>query len=211
MTQIDTWLKTATRHLSKDSAARVRIEIQDHYESEREAAVNRGVTAEEAQQLAVMALGDADAANRQYRKVLLTSAEARMLRESNWEARAFCSRPWLKWLLVALPIAVLLLASTLFLTGATAVARILLAGGIGISFVFAAPLLPVYSPSRARIFRWVKWTAFIGSLMVAFGPDTLKLAWLLASCLWPLVWIEATRASIRRKLPVTQWPKQLYL
>ena len=211
MTPIDAWLKKATRHLSKDSASRVRTEIQDHYESEREAAVNRGLGAEEADCLAVTGLGDARAANREYRKVLLTSAEARMLHEANWEARAICSRAWLKWLMRALPVAALLAAIVLFLTGGVAVARVLVAVGIGLGFVFVAPLLPVYSPSRARVFRWVKWAALAGSLMLAFGPDALKLSWLLASCLWPMVWIEWTRSSIRRKLPVAKWPRQLYL
>jgi len=49
-----------------------------------------------------------------------------------------------------------------------------------------------------------------GTLLLAFGPDALKWSWL-TSCLWPLAWIEWTRISIRRKLPVAQWPKQLYL
>ena len=59
-----------------------------------------GTSADEADRMAVAALGDARNTNCRYRAVLLTSAEARMLREGNWEARAICSRPWLKWLLV---------------------------------------------------------------------------------------------------------------
>jgi hypothetical protein len=65
--------------------------------------------------------------------------------------------------------------------------------------------------SRGFIFRCVKWAALIGTLVLAFGPDSLKWPWLLASCVWPLVWIEWTRDSIRRKLPVAEWPRQLYL
>lgn len=211
MTGLDSWLKQATRHLSRDSAAQVRTEIQEHYESEREAAMSGGATADEADRLAVTALGDAKAANCQYRNVLLTSAEARMLRDANWEARAVCSRPWLKWLLLAMPVAALLAATALFLTGAIAVARVLLAGGIGMGLLFAAPFLPVYTPSRGRVFRRVKWVVLIGTLVLAFGPDALKSSWLLISCLWPLAWIEWTRISIRRKLRVAEWPKQLYL
>ena len=173
--------------------------------------MSSGATADEADRLAVTALGDAKTANCQYRNVLLTSAEARMLREGNWEARAVCSRPWLKWLLLAMPVAALLAAAALFLTGAIAVARVLLVGGIGMGLLFAAPFLPVYTPSRGRVFRRVKWVVLIGTLVLAFGPDALKSSWLLISCLWPLAWIEWTRVSIRRKLPVAEWPKQLYL
>ncbi len=211
MTGLDNWLTQATRHLSKDSAAQVRTEIQEHYESAREASMAGGATADEADRLAVTALGDAKAANRQYRKVLLTSAEARMLRDAKWEARAVCSRPWLWWLLLPIPVAALLAATALFLLGAIAVARVLLAGGIGMGFLFAAPFLPVYTPSRGRIFRGVKWVVLISMLVLAFGPNALKWSWLLASCLWPLAWIEWTRVSIRRKLRVAEWPRPLYL
>jgi hypothetical protein len=86
MTGLDGWLKQATRHLSRDSAAQVRTEIQEHYESALEAAMSGGASTEEADRLAVTALGDAKDANCKYRNVLLTSAEARMLREGNWDA-----------------------------------------------------------------------------------------------------------------------------
>jgi len=211
MTGLDSWLKQATRHLSKDSAVQVRTEIEEHYESAREAAISGGATIDEAHRLALTALGNAKTANCQYRHVLLTSAEARMLRDGEWEARVVCSRSWLKWLLVAAPVAAVLAAAVLFLTGAFALARVALVGGIGLSPLFAAPLLPVYTPSRSRVFRRVKWVAMIGMLAMAFGPDALKWSWLLISCLWPIAWIEWRRVSIRRKLPVAKWPKQLYL
>jgi hypothetical protein len=211
MTALESWLTQATRHLAKDSIAQVRTEIQEHYESAREAALSNGATADEADGLAVAGLGDSKTANCQYRNVLLTSSEATMLREGNWEAHAVCSRPWLRWLLLAMPVAALFAATTLFLTGATALARTLLIGGIGIGFLFATPFLPVYTPSRGRIFRCVKWVVLLAILLLAFGPDTLKWSWLLFSCLWPMFWIERTRVSIRRKLPIAEWPKQLYL
>ena len=44
MTRLDTWLKQATRHLSKGSVAQVRTEIQEHYESARETAMSGGAT-----------------------------------------------------------------------------------------------------------------------------------------------------------------------
>ena len=210
MTRLDTWLKQATRHLSRDSAAQVRAEIQEHYESAREAAMSSGASAEQADLAAVTALGDAKTANCQYRKVLLTSAEARMLREGAWEARAVCSRPWLKWLLLAIPVAALLASTYSVLTGAMGVARVLLVGGIALGFLFGAPFLPIYTPERGRIYRALKWVALVG-IGLAFWPDLLKWSWLLASSLWPAFWIEVTRESIRRKLPVADWPKHLYL
>jgi hypothetical protein len=210
-TELQTWLKQASRHLSRDSAAQVRTEIQEHYESAREAAMSGGSTADEANRFAVNALGNAKAANRQYRSVLLTSAEARLLHEGNWEAQAVCSRSWLKWLLLATPVAALFAAATLFLAGASAVAQVLLVGGIGMGLLFAAPFLPLYTPSRGRVFRVVKWVVLVGMLGLAFGPDALKWSWLLISCLWLVARIEWTRVSIRRKLPVAKWPKQLYL
>jgi hypothetical protein len=206
MTALDSWLKQATRHLSKDSATQVQTEIRAHYESARESAMNSGATADEADRLAMNALGDAKTANCQYRAVLLTSAEASMLREGNWEARAVCSRSWLKWSLLALPVGALTASLVFFFTGAISRGWTLLAGAIGLGFVFGVPFLPVYTLSRARIFRGIRWVVLLAVL-----GFTLKSSWLLMSGLWPLVWIEWTRISIRRKLPVSMWPKHLYL
>jgi hypothetical protein len=210
-TGLDTWLRQATRQLSSKSAAQVRSEIQAHYESARDSAMNDGATADEADRLALTALGDAKAANCEYRRVLLTSAEARMLSDGNWEARAVCSRPLLKWLLRAIPAAAMLACAALFLIGESELARVLLALALGTGLIFTAPFLRVYTPSRSRVFRFAKWVILIGALVLALGPDAIKSSWLLISCLWPLVWIEWTRVSIRRKLTVAQWPKQLYL
>jgi hypothetical protein len=46
---------------------------------------------------------------------------------------------------------------------------------------------------------------------LAFGPAYLEWSWLAASCMWPLAWNEWMQISLRRKLPVAEWPKQLYL
>jgi hypothetical protein len=211
MIGLDSWLKQATRHLAKDSVAQVRTEIQEHYESARDAAIYKGATTDEADRLALNVLGDAKTANRQYRHVLLTSAEARMLRDGNWEARAVCSRPGLKWLLAAAPVAAVLAAAALFFSGQIALARDLLILGMGMSPLFAALILPIYTPSRGRVFRCVKLVVMTGALVLVFGPEALKWSWLLIACLWPLAWTEWTRASIRRKLPIAKWPKQLFL
>ncbi|HEY1658033.1 MAG TPA: hypothetical protein VGG14_06785 [Candidatus Sulfotelmatobacter sp.] len=211
MTRLESWLTQATRHLARDSAAQVRAEIQEHYESAREAAMATGATPDEADRQAVAALGDARAANCQYRKVLLTSAEARILRQGNWEAQAICSRAWLKKSLISISFATLVAAEIFFVRGASEIARILLVAGLAMGVFFAAPMFRVYTPARSRIYRVVKWLAMIAIFAVAFGPDTLKWSWLLISCLWPVYWVEATRASIRRKLRVEEWPQQLYL
>ena len=83
MISLEQWLRQATRCLAQESAAQVQNEIREHHDAEREAAKSRGANVEEADRLAVAALGDAEAANRQYRKVLLTAAEMRMLQSGN--------------------------------------------------------------------------------------------------------------------------------
>ena len=209
MTGLDGWLTQATRTLAKASAAQVRTEIQEHYEASRDAAIAGGATAGEAERVALQALGDAKTANRQYREVLLTSAEARILRQGNCEARALCfgSRKWFP----LVPVGAMAVAAALFLTGHAAVARDLLIGAIGMSPTFVAPLLPVYTLSRSRVFRVVRWLAMAAAIALLFGPSVLKWSALLFSCLWPVAWSEWTRASIRRKLPIAVWPKHLYL
>ena len=206
MTNLESWLTNATRGLSKDSIAKVRAEIGEHYESAREAALGLGITPDEADRAAVAALGDARAANRQYRKVLLTSGEARMLLQSNREAQAFCSAPLVKGVLIAMSVAALCGGAVFFLAGSIFVARILLLGWVLIGLLAFAPFLPVYTPARGRVFRVVKWFFMLVTLWLA-----LKVTALFFACLWPVVWVEWTRASIRRKLPVAEWPRQLYL
>jgi hypothetical protein len=207
MNGLDGWLNRATRRLSKDSAAQVRTEIREHYESAREAAIWGGATADEADRSALTALGDATAANRQYRKVLLTSSEARMLRNARRESGAVCSRPWLKESFRAIPIVALLVAVALLRSGDISLASAVILLGL----LSASPFLPVYTPTRGKIFRPLKWAAIIGIYGLAFAPNTLQWSWLLFPCLWPIFLIEWTRASIRRKLPVEQWPRALYL
>jgi hypothetical protein len=205
MTGLDTWLNQATRRLAKASAAQVRTEILEHYESAHDAAIGDGATTDEAARIALTSLGDARIANRQYRNVLLTSAEAKMLRDLNWGAGT-CSKAWL---FLAVPLAALATSAALFLFGRAAVAEHVFIMAIGIGPLLAAPLLPIYTSTRGLIFRYVKWIAIV----VAFwlGPNAFKSSWLIISCLWLLAWSEWTRASIRRKLPASAWPKHLYL
>jgi hypothetical protein len=211
MSSLDTWLNQATRRLSRESAAQVRTEIQEHYDAAREAAISGGATTEAADRAALSALGDAKIANHAYRDVLLTPEESRILKEGNLEQRAICSG-WLKWLLWALPLAAFLGSAEFFRRGETTLGWKLLAGGLGIGLLFAAPLLPVYTPLRSRILRLLKWSLLIALLLLILGPDTLRTQWLLMfTCLWPIAWSEWKRISLRRKLPVADWPKHLYL
>jgi hypothetical protein len=203
--ELEAWLRRATRHLSRDSAAQVRNEIQEHFDAARANAMERGVSCDEAERQALEALGDARAANLQYRKVLLTSREARLLHEGNWEARVVCSRRWL------ILVGALLLGTGFYFANSNAMARLLLVGGMSMGLLFFAAFLPVYTPARGRVFRGVKWLVLAGILLLAFWPMTLRWSALMFSCVWPVVWVEWSRASIRRKLPVAKWPKQLYL
>jgi hypothetical protein len=211
MNGLDGWLEQATRRLAKSSAAQVRSEIREHYEAAREAAMNGGATAEESDRLAIAALGDPRTANCQYRKVLLTATEARLLDQGNAEARLVCGRPSVRWLMRAIPVAALTASWALYLGGSIELARVLLAAGLGMGLIFLAPFFPIYTPARGRVFRVIKWVGVAGMLVLAFGSDALQWSWLLASCLAPMAGIEITRASIRRKLPVERWPRQLYL
>jgi len=211
MGALDGWLGVATRGLAADSIAQARREIGEHYESAREAAIANGCSAEEADRVAIRALGDAKTANCQYRKVLLTSGEARLLREGKWEAQAVCSRPWLRWLMIAVPVVLVEMAAVLYFRGRVGVARDLLFAGIGMSPLFAAMLLPINTPLRGRVFRFGKWAVMTAAMLLLLGPEVTKWSWLLLCCFWPVAFTDWTRASIRRKLPVVDSPRHLYL
>ncbi len=209
MTNLELWLKEATRCLSKDSAAQVRTEIGEHFESARDAAAAAGARPEEADRAALSALGSATAANRQYRKILLTAAEAKVVRQGACEANLVGRRPVLKWTLRAMPAAALAGAGIAFAVGGAEVGRILLAAAILFAILLTAPTFPIYTPFRARIYRIVKWVVFAAVLVSE--PSLREMSWLLPCCFWPLIWNEYMRISIRRKLPMAEWPRQMYL
>jgi hypothetical protein len=127
-----------------------------------------------------------------------------MLRQSNREAQAFCSSGALKGLLLTVFV---MLGATTLLAGATSVTwKKFILGWVVVSLLAFSPFLPVYTPSPSRVVRIVKWVFLVAALGMAF-----HWSWLFVACLWPLAWVEWTRASIRRKLPVAEWPRQLYL
>jgi hypothetical protein len=105
----------------------------------------------------------------------LTSAEARLLREGNWEARAICYRPVLKGVLSAVPPVLLLAAAASYFSGGSGAARVLPAAGMMMGVLLEGLFLPLYTPARSRVFRCVKWVVFAGALALAFGPDLVVL------------------------------------
>lgn len=199
---LERWLDRATKGLSLDSCWQVLAEIRAHYESACEDALAAGASEEESDRAAVASLGDAASANRAYRKVLLTSADATLLRQTGcgvWSG----SRRWL-WLLPAL---ILIAGVRFFATGDAYFGWTLLTGGTGMALLLSAFWLPVYTPKRGRIFRTFR-LLWLAAVLVL----TMKASWLiLISCAWPLLWVEWRMSSLRRKLPVAQWPKQLFL
>ena len=164
MTPLENWLQQATLKLAEESAAQVRNEIQQHYESSVSDAIAEGSNELQAGQLAVKSLGDAKAANRQYRKVLLTSSEAKVLRGGKAEASAVCERPWLKRMMLSLPVVGLLVASGLFLVGKNGIARDVLFIALGMTPFLLTPVLSINTQLRSRVYRWVKWTAMAGAV-----------------------------------------------
>lgn len=199
---LEHWLERATKGLSSDSGRQVWTEIRAHYESACQEALAAGASEEESDRAAVVSLGDPAAANRGYRKVLLTSAEARLLRETScafWSG----SRRWL-WLL---PVLIVLAGIRFFAMGDAYSGWTLLAGASGIALLMSAFWLPVFTVARGRVFRAVRWLWLAAILAL-----TMRGSWLmLLTCAWPLVWAEWRLFAVRRKLPVSQWPKQLYL
>src|SRR5262249_8308 len=124
---LDLWLKQATRHLSAESTAQVRREIGEHFGSAHETAIASGASTEEADRVALRALGDAKSANREYRKVLLTSGEARALAQSKREARLVCGHVRT---VLSIPGIVLTAAGAVYLWGDAEIAQMLLAAAI---------------------------------------------------------------------------------
>jgi hypothetical protein len=58
--------------------------------------------------------------------------------------------------------------------------------------------------------RLLKWAVQMTGLWLAFSGMGPKMWWLFVVGVWQVAG-EIVRHSIRRKLPVSAWPKQLYL
>ena len=211
MTTLDSWLNQAVRRLSTESADLVRREIEEHYDAAREAALSDGIDPQQADLAALRALGDPCIANRQYRKVLLTKSEAAVLRQSNAESLMICSNGWAKWVLLSAQGTLLLLSIISFAVHLPSLACGVLVLAVLMALFFTLPFFPIYTIARGRVYRAVKWVLFITVVLVFFGKDGRIGLFLGSCCFYPVIYMEWKRMMIRRKLPVGQWPKQLYL
>lgn len=210
MTDLELWLQQATRCLSADSAAQVRREIEEHFATAREAATCNGTSQADAERAGLAALGNARTANRQYRRVLLTQREARILRQSAWEAGALCGRGWLRWFVLFCTVVAFVAGVGMWIAGSIYLWKMLLVVGCGLGLTAVPMFLVIFTPLRSRIYRLVKWTCILAAMILGCGVFNLQW-WLLLVCIWPTLWIELNRAVIRRKMPQAEWPKHLYL
>ena len=112
-------------------------------------------------------------------------------------------------LLKAAPVVLALASWVLYLAGEWRLA--LIAASIGIPFLifYAAQYLPLHGRRRAQIFRVLKYVALLSMYFAAYpleGATWVSL--LIFAVTWaPREWL---RASLRRKLPESEWPETLY-
>jgi len=210
MTDLQIWLKRATRGLCSDAATQVRREIEDHYMAARDVALKQGATPAQADQQALAALGDATAANDDYLCVLLTKEEAKMLRDVKRDGQFFRCRPALVHAFRLGACMLLGTATAAYAMDAPNLARILFAATLGLGMIFTVPTFPIYTQARSRVYRYAKWPVMLTAMGLANGRS---FDWL-ASALIALAifgWTDWVCASIRQKLPADQWPMMLYL
>jgi hypothetical protein len=202
MQTLEQWLDVATSGLCESAADRVRAEIGEHYASALEAAAADDADPIDAERLAVDALGDAKTANRQYRRVLLTASEEDVL-------RGLTSRGGRLWrgtiVLVSAVLLVVVPTSTLAVT----------------KYAFATVMvdallhaIPVGSIRAAWALRILRWATVIGWYTIWF-VSTWEFA-RVAAVLIPVFAVGASHREyrlfvIRRKLPVEQWPRRLWV
>jgi hypothetical protein len=48
-------------------------------------------------------------------------------------------------------------------------------------------------------------------LILAIWPEFGRQSWMLVAVAWPIVWVDWTLFSVRRKLAIALWPRPLYL
>lgn len=209
MTGLEMWLKRATRHLSTDSAAQVCTEIEEHFAASREAAMHAGANEEDAERAALAALGDAGAANQQYRLVLLTAREARFLHARGWDADAICGRGWLRWFVLFWTVVTAVTGIWSWIAGSAYLAEVLLVSAVALGMCGLPMFVSIFTPEHSRIYRLVKLAFILG--IAALALLAFRNTWVVPVALLPTLWTEWTRMSIRRKMPVERWPKHLYL
>jgi len=203
MQTLEQWLEVATQGLCDSAAARVRAEIGEHYLSALESANSAGVDQRDAERRALNALGEAKVANRQYRRVLLTESEARTLSglTSRWP------HPFGIFLLVAMAIGAIALRTAQF--------NYLFAYFVVLVVLRALPVSSIRAGWVVRIFRWVNLTVFytmwlVGVMDLGKSPAVLLVGMTLFNVV-AVVHTEYTRFVLRRKVPVEQWPRLLWI
>jgi hypothetical protein len=210
---INDWIGVAARGLAKDAWVRVREEIYGHYESAREESLQQGASEQRASAAALSSLGNARAANKQYKKIHLTEWENKLIRQDECATMALHRRPYL----LIVPLVLMCAAVAAFTINPGPATSLLLAGAAGLCFVFGAPcLLPINTRLRGTIYRTIRVTWLVAFMWFAYGIDGRSESWAMffsmgLPTLWILGWLEWSRASARRKLPVVEWPRSLYL
>lgn len=193
---LEDWLSVATRGLSQKSVERVRAEIQQHCES-----------ASENGDYAIGALGDPKAANRAYCKVLLTEMEAKLLNAMRGEAHPARKPERHGKILAGILVGEAAFVLTFFVLKNPPLAFFFIPFAV---IPLLARLLPINTPQRGLIYRLVRWGAMLaGSALAAlFGVPTSPKG--LLGVFIPMLIFERVFSSIRRKVPVSEWPKNLY-
>ena len=190
---IEQWITIATRKLAPESAEQVRREIGEHFQCAL-AAGNSDIAS----------LGDPRKANRQYRKVLLTAPEAKLIKGVFPD---FAS--WWKY-------AILGVSNVLICAGAWAISGhsdlVWRAWPIGVLLLlqYAGPLLCPKTPQDLRIWRIARGAGFIVGMV--FLITTWN--WMSYSIMAQFFFVSACqiRATvIRRKLSSDRWPVFAYI
>ncbi len=195
------WIGRATRELSHESRVRVQQEIRDHYESARDNELASGTDPDVAGLFALNALGDPKAANRAYRKVHLTTADERELRElEDRRTQAIFAVAFFLGLLLCL---------------ATGVRESFYDHGqrnlLGIACLMIV-FLPWIATKRSLI--WSRF--FLGALGILASPlfyfsDDPYLLVVLCTVIFVRSWpVIKRRRQLRRKLPIEKWPDGLF-
>jgi hypothetical protein len=204
------WLAVATRKLSAESVEHVREEIEEHFTSAKEEALAAGVHPHDTGLSALVSLGDPKAAHRACRKVLLTKAEERLLR--NFKSKG--------------PRMIGVAAGCLVLALVWIVAVFLPAGfqesphenelTLLLVFVYLALALRPWITSKrnqtnSRIFFCFYVVCGAGSLFLLDSPQlhlghSVLLIVAVMAC-----WLTIRRRQqLRRKLPIDKWPDDLF-
>ena len=201
MQAVEQWLSVATRGLCASAAERVHAEIGDHYQSALESAQAAGLDVVEAERSAVAALGHAKAANREYRRVLLTKGEDRLLRWAISEEKYLGgpSRSRTALMLAALATHVIISIWKPALTYFEVALFLEL-------IIF--PTLHARSIGAGRIIRAMRWgvLAVGGTMTILSGRH----APIVVCLLLQFAYIEYKHFILRYKLPVDKWPKRFY-